>query len=217
MTHLVVAPIVEGQGEVAALPVLLRRIATELCDGSSIEVFKPIRQPASSLVKAADDCLRNAVELAAFKLSGNRHTTATKLILILIDADGRCAAQLGPELKRRAQEHASHLNIASVIAVDEFETWFVASAESLTKYLNINPTEEIPPNPEESRCKTKWIEDHFRGVQYNKPADQPKFCSAMDLTLCRSRAPSFDKLCREIVRMFSASPRLKDRVDGSPM
>ena len=201
MTHLVVAPIVEGQGDVEALPLLLRRISTAFCPGASIEVFKPIRQPASSLVKADDDCLKNAVELAAGKLAGNRHATATKMILILIDADGRCAAQLGPELKRRAQEYASHLDIASVIAVDEFETWFVACAESLTKYLDISPNEEIPKYPEKTRLKTKWIEDHFRGVRYNKPADQPKFCAAMDLTLCHKRSPSFRKLCREIERM----------------
>lgn len=200
MTHLVVAPIVEGQGEVAAVPPLLRRIVTEFCPGLSIEVFKPIRQPASSLVKADNDCLRNAIELAADKLSGNRHSAAKKLILILIDADGRCAAQLGPELKRRAGEQASHLEISSVVAVDEFETWFVASAESLTKYLDVKSS-EIPPRPEESRTKSKWIEDRFRGVRYNKPADQPKFCAVMNLALCRSRAPSFDKLCREIERM----------------
>lgn len=200
MIHLVVAPIVEGQGDVAALPLLLRRIAAEFCGGIFIDVLKPIRQPASSLVMADDGCLGNAVELAAAKLSGNVHAPAKKLILILIDADGRCAAQFGPELKQRAREHASHLEIASVVAVDEFETWFVASAESLTSYLNVNPS-EIPESPEESRSKTKWIEDRFRGVRYNKPADQPKFCAVMDLNLCRSRAPSFDKLCREIERM----------------
>ena len=200
MTHLVVAPIVEGQGDVEALPLLLRRISTAFCPGTSIEVFKPIRQPASSLVKADDDCLKNAVELAAGKLAGNRHATAMKLILIFIDAEGRCAAHFGPELKRRAREHASHLDIASVVAVDEFETWFVAAAASLTKYLNVNLT-DIPDNPEESRSKTKWIEDRFHRPPYKKTTHQSKLSATMDMDICRLRAPSFDKLCREIERM----------------
>ena len=200
MIHLVVAPIVEGQGEVAALPVLLRRIAVEFCPGTSIEVLKPVRQPASSLVKLESDCLRNAVGLAAGKLAGSQHASSKRLILILIDSDGRCAAQIGPELKRRANEYASHVHTASVVAVDEFETWFVAAATSLTKYLEFNP-KDVPPDPESKRSKTKWIEDHTRGLKYHKPVDQPKFSAAMDLRLCRSRSPSFDKLCREIERM----------------
>ena len=190
----------EGQGEVAALPVLLRRIAVEFCPGTSIDVLKPVRQPASSLLKRESDCLQNAVGLAAGKLAGSMHASSQRLILILIDSDGGCAALVGPELRRRANEYASHVDIASVVAVDEFETWFVAAATSLTKYLKFN-SDEVPPDPESSRSKTKWIEDHTRGLKYHKPVDQPKFSATMDLRLCRSRSPSFDRLCREIERM----------------
>ena len=121
----------------------------------------------------------------------------------MLDADGGCAATLGPQLKERASEIAFHLRIACVIAVDEYETWFVAAAESLTDYLDVNPG-EVPSEPETRWAKKKWIEDRFRSGKYKETVDQPKFSAVMDLNLCRygpCKAPSFDKLCREIERM----------------
>ena len=200
MIHLVIAPIVEGHGEVAALPILLRRIGQEYCPDTFVEVLQPIRQPASSLVKTTNPSLHKAVSLATGKLAAHSNSVDRKLILIVIDAEGRCAANLGPELKMRAEAIVGHMNISSVIAVDEYETWFVAAAESLSKYINASP-DEIPLNPETTGTKKKWIDDRYRGVKYSETVDQPKFSSAMDLRLCRSRSPSFDKLCRDIERM----------------
>ena len=200
MTRVVVAPIVEGDGEVPSLPILIRRIGQAYCPEIFIDVLKPIRMPASSLLKVDDPCLRRAVGIAASKLTEHCDATVRKYVLIVIDAEGGCAAKLGPELKQRASEIASHLSIACVIAVDEYETWFVAAAESLTDYLDFKPG-EVPSEPETRGAKKKWIEDRFRGVKYKETVDQPKFSATMDLRLCRSRSPSFDKLCREIERM----------------
>ncbi len=209
MIDLVIAPIVTGDGEVTAFPILIRRIVMEFCPGVSFEVLKPIRQPESSLIKVDDDCLEKAVGHAVRKLSNVRFNSARRVIVMLIDADGRCAAQLGPELKQRATAYASHFDIASVVAVDEYETWFVASAASLAKYLDVT-CDEIPTDPEATRTKTKWIEDRFREVKYTKPIDQPRLTDAMDLKLCRRRSPSFDKLCREIERMAQVEGHLAE-------
>ncbi len=200
MTRVVVAPIVEGDGEVSSLPILIRRIGQLYCPDSFFDVLKPIRMPASSLIKADDPCLRRAVGIAEKKLTECCDSSVRKFVLILLDAEGGCAATLGPQLKQRASEIASHLRIACVIAVDEYETWFVAAAESLTDYLDVNPG-EVPSEPETRGAKKKWIEDRFRSGKYKETVDQPKFSAAMDLRLCRSRSPSFDKLCREIERM----------------
>ena len=200
MTRVVVAPIVEGDGEVPSLPILIRRIGQAYCPEILFDVLKPIRMPSSSLLKVDDPCLMRAVGIAQKKLTEHCESSVRKYVLILLDADGGCAAKLGPELKLRASEIASHLSIACVIAVDEYETWFVAAAESLTDYLDFEPG-QVPSDPESRGAKKKWIEDRFRRGKYKETVDQPKFSAAMDLRLCRSRSPSFDKLCREIERM----------------
>ena len=38
------------------------------------------------------------------------------------------------------------------------------------------------------------------GAKYSESIDQAKLTAHMDLSLCRTRAPSFDKLCRELER-----------------
>ena len=200
MTRVVLAPIVEGDGEVSSLPILIRRIGQAYCPEIFFDVLKPIRMPASSLLKADDPCLMRAVGIAERKLTEHCESSVRKCVLILLDVEGGCAATLGPNLKRRATEIASHLRIACVFAVDEYETWFVAAAESLTDYLDIEPG-QVPSDPESRGAKKKWIEDRFRVGKYRETVDQPKFSATMDLRLCRSRSPSFDKLCREIERM----------------
>ena len=200
MIHLVVAPIVEGEGDERAIPKLLHRIVQEFCPDTFVTFIPGKVLSASKIVKPDDECLQEAVQLAARKLAQRREPAVRRLILILIDADGQCAAQLGPELKRRAISYASNVEIATVIAVDEYETWFVAAAESLAEFIVVNE-QEVPNDPETRGAKKKWIEDRFRGIKYKETVDQPKFSAKMDLNLCRSRSPSFDKLCREIERM----------------
>ena len=73
MTHLRVASIVEGHGEVASLPILLERLWYELLQRhESIEIVRPpIRQPRDRLARNKDDALTRAVALAAAKLGSD--------------------------------------------------------------------------------------------------------------------------------------------------
>ena len=50
MPYRIVA-VVEGQGEVAALPTLLRRVLAQLNPPTEIEIARPIRQPRGTLLK----------------------------------------------------------------------------------------------------------------------------------------------------------------------
>jgi len=50
---LLVAPIVEGHAEVAAVPILVRRIQQTFRPQSYLEVLRPIRQPKNQLVTRA--------------------------------------------------------------------------------------------------------------------------------------------------------------------
>lgn len=85
---MIVVPIVEGHGDAEAVPILLRRIGA--AEGVNVTVKRPVRHPRGKLVKQDD--LQRAVQLAALKGGSNG------VILVVLDADDDCAAQLGPRL-----------------------------------------------------------------------------------------------------------------------
>lgn len=197
MSTLRVAPIVEGHGEYAAIRTLLDRVWRELLDGGFVEVLKPIRWPRSKLIK--QDELARAVKLATLKLQDAFGTTTGALVIILLDANSDPPCLKGPELLGYAQEARPDIDIACVLAKVEYETWFVAAAESLHEYLTPLLPAEIPEDPEGSRYGKGWIKRHFGG-NYSETLDQPRLTARMDLSLCRTRSPSFDKLCRDLER-----------------
>jgi len=197
-----VAAIVEGYGEVNSVPILLSRIWRELLHGDYVDVIHPpIRQPRDRLAQNKGDSLVKAVTLAAAKLQQFAHRPEPELILVMIDADRDTPCALGPRMLQIAQDSRRDKNVACVIATVEYETWFVAAAESLVEYLDLDNARPIPTAPEAERCGKGWIERRFRGLRYSETIDQPKLTKRMDLAVCRERSPSFDKLCRELEKL----------------
>lgn len=199
MSRLCVAPIVEGHGEVAAVPVLLRRIATEMLTEVHLDVLRPFRVPRSKLIKRRETQpqviaaeVQRAVQFASLKLGAASEGRSMSLVLFLLDSNGDCPARLGPEICSSAEQSG----VACVLATVEYETWFAAAAESLAEMLDL--ADGLPNKPEEQRCGKTWIMDRFRGARYSETLDQARMTARMDLGLCRQRSPSFDKLCRVI-------------------
>jgi hypothetical protein len=189
-----VAPVVEGHGEVDAIRILLQRIWSELLEGEYIEVLPPIRQPKTKLVQQGG--LERALKLAAAKLSQQR-TDLPALVLVLVDADDDCPAELGPVLSQRARATASHA-VECVVANVEYETWFVAAATSLADLLLVGEHETTPVNPEAQRLGKGWVRAHFRAGKYSESVDQARMTHRMDLEQCRRQCPSFKRLCRKL-------------------
>src|SRR5207249_4556468 len=113
------------------------------------EVLQPIRQARTKLVKK--DELHKAVRQALNKLNHADWTDGAKLLLILLDADEDCPAVLGPQLLAYARECHSSEPMACVLAKVEYETSFIAAAESLGAYLTLPVEETVPTAPEQSR------------------------------------------------------------------
>lgn len=51
MNVIQIATIVEGHGDVEAVSILIRRIASDICPSIAIDVKQPIRKPAEQLKK----------------------------------------------------------------------------------------------------------------------------------------------------------------------
>jgi len=180
--------IVEGQGEVAAVPILLRRIAQSL-NVYDAQVGKPIRCPRHKLVKPGE--LERAIELAVLKggIEGR--------VLLLVDADDDCPAQLGPDLLKRAKAARVDISIGVVLAKREFEAWFLGSLESLRNEDGIPPGEGLHREPED----IPGAKEHLRGllgIPYSEVIDQPAMAALFDMDRARENCPSFDKCWRMV-------------------
>ena len=189
--------IVEGHGDVQAVPVLLRRVLYEKLQIFDIEVAPPIRISKNKLLKQGE--LERGVEFAA------RRTSPTDGIIVLFDADGDCPAQLAPEVVVRAKKCRPDRRISVVIAKSEFESWFVAAAESLAGCRGLPADLAAPEDAERIRNAKGWLSRHKPpGSAYRETLDQAAFASRVDLEKAQ-RCPSFDKFVREVVTLARLS------------
>ena len=185
--------IVEGHGEKAAVPILIRRIASNCYPELGVVIPQPIRAPRSRVIREGE--LEQLVELAAQKVKDQG------AIFILLDSDDDCPAQIGPEFLCRALEARNDLPIAVVLAKCEFEAWFLAAAESLRGYKGLKNDLEPPDNPEEIRDAKGWLKQRRDSRKYRETLDQPGLTDRFDLTQA-CQADSFDKCYRDIARLL---------------
>lgn len=185
--------VVEGHGEVESVPILVRRIAAECVPPLYPAVERPIRVPASKLRKA--DELRRAVALAAARAGTGGS------VLVLLDADDDCPAELGPALLDVIGERED-VGVSVVLANREFEAWFVAAAESVAGRRGLSDELHSPDDPESIRGAKEWLRDRMTGGStYSPTLDQPALTAQFDIEVAR-RADSFDKCVREIRRLL---------------
>jgi hypothetical protein len=191
-----VGVIVEGHGEEQAVPILVRRIAAWLAPGLTLEVVHPFRVPKGKLLKEAE--LARAVELVARKVGPGAP------ILVLIDADDLAACVVGPRLLAQAGSARTDRRVAAVLAVREFEAWFLAAAASLAGARGLPATLVDVPDAEQRGSPKRWL-DAQMPEGYSETLDQPAFASLLDLDAAR-RADSFDKLVRDVARLLGVPP-----------
>ena len=189
-----IACIVEGQGDVEAVRVLIRRIATDLYPELAIDIVRPIRVSRNQVVKENE--LEREVELAAEKISGQG------AIFIIFDSDADCPAERGPALLTRALQACSDIPIAVVLAKHEFEAWFLAAAESIRGKRGLRSDIDPPNDPEAIRGAKEWLHNRMQsGKTYRSKRDQPALAALFDIEQAR-QADSFDKCYRDIVRLL---------------
>ncbi|MBA4389211.1 MAG: hypothetical protein C0404_14655 [Verrucomicrobia bacterium] len=187
MMDLKIASVVEGHGECAAVPILVRRIAHDIDPGLVPVLLHPLRVPASRLRK--QDELERAVEFSARKLQG----VGGVIILLDCDWEDGCPAREGPALLARAKSVRPQLPISVILAKKEYEAWFLAAAESLRGKRKLPNDLKPPAAPEAIRGAKEWLSERMPdGSTYSETEDQPALTAVFDMMLAR-RADSFDK------------------------
>jgi hypothetical protein len=194
MNPLRIAAVVEGHGEVQAVPELIRRCAS-LAGWPSVTVDPVIRQAASKLLRPRE--LERVVVLAARKLQGFGG------IFVLLDCDDDCPAILGPSLLARVKEARPDMPTSVVLARREYEAWFLGSAASLAGRRGLPADLRPHPTPELVRGCKEWLSDQMQqGRAYNEVDDQPALTALFELDAARLSCPSFDKCHRELMALL---------------
>ncbi len=190
--------VIEGKGEVEAIPLLVRRISRELFGAFGVQTTRPVRITKSSLVRPGE--LERAIRLAQIN---NRFQGP---VLVVLDADDDCPAELGQTLKSRAMAVAQPGSVSIVIPKPEFETWFLAAAQSLAGKRGLRAELSPPQDVEAIRGAKEWLSRNMAPCRkYSPSVDQAALVAGMDLRSARA-CRSFDRLCREIARVTGWLP-----------
>ena len=176
-----VVSIVEGHAEVVSIPVLLRRLG--------VQAGPAFRVKRNLVVKSGE--LERALE-AALRVRSN-----PSAVLVLLDADDDCPAQLAPALLERARAVTS-LPVSVVFAVREIESWFLGGIESLRGLRGIAADAVWNDDPERPRGAKGRVEEMMGGRGYVDRTDQPALMAKLDIDAARVRCPSLDKLLRDL-------------------
>ena len=190
MSPVTIASIGEGEGEVSALPKLLHRVAGELG-------MAPILTPTPMRVMRGKLTCTGGIERAVSAIA--TRVTGSGGVLVVLDADDDCPADLGPRLLIRAQAARPDKRIAVVLPKREFEAWYLAAAPSLAGQQGF-PDPLLPPgDPEAPRdCKGWLTRARRQGHPYKPTVDQAPLASLFDMKMARASSPSFDKFYRDV-------------------
>jgi len=188
--HLIV-PIVEGHGEVEALPLLIRRVFSTFCPQVVPAINPPTRVKAGSFLHDRD-YFRKYIALAAAKAA-----QGDGMVLVLLDCEDNCPATLGPRLLADAQTVHAGIKYVVALAHREYETWFLAAANSLRGCAGLPEQLIRPGNPEGIRGAKEWLGTHMP-VSYDPIIHQARLTARFDLHEARA-IPSFDRFINRLV------------------
>ena len=188
--------IVEGHGEETAIRPLINNIIAS-CDGIVYPgIAAPYRKSWGSLVNRTGE-LEQCAEIVL------REGGPGSRLMLLLDADGNCPALLGPTMLERLILRFPGRLVSVVVADWEFESWFIASAESIAEHIGASLGVEVPDNIEEIQNPKAWLERNILNRRYRETNDQASFSSVIDVPLARQRSHSFNRFCLELEKLLT--------------
>ncbi|TFV58332.1 UNVERIFIED_ORG: DUF4276 family protein [Bacillus sp. AZ43] len=186
----VIATIVEGAGEVKALPTLLRRIAVDT-GTYDLSVPSPWRLRRDRFSRD----LGAAAAAAAARVSGAGG------LLVVLDADDDCPVELATHLAGIARERVSHCPVEVAVASREFEAWFLASAPALLAHRDVVAQLTVP-DPDAPRGAKEKLEEAM-SRKYSPTLHQPAFAALMDMETAASCSRSFRHFREAVIRLLA--------------
>lgn len=196
-----IVPIVEGPGEVEAVPALLWKLLAER-ERYDIQIGEP---------QNAHGCGNLTAPGGLEKFVKNAWTKRDcGAVLILMDAEEQCAMQLASEFSRRILAMGVRFTVATVIAKSEYEAWFLASLETIAgeklgKRQCLPAGLSYSDNVEDRVGVKGWITRQLSEERiYKETLDQVAMTRLLDPVKARERSRSFCRLCHTLEQVVEA-------------
>lgn len=209
--------LVEGEGDVQAAPVLLKRL---LAEQQAFDVVFP--DPAPLCVHGFGKVCKNDFgEWRRFLQNAVKRKNVGGCLLLL-DGDSRarvdgqpfCAMRAARRLAEEARKvgGGAMFSVAVVFACLEFESWLLAGVSSLVGKRLPSSGIELPgriPSTEDLDLESaprdaKRELARILGANYRSTRDQSDLTSIVDLTLVRQRMRSFRRLEHAVHELVDA-------------
>lgn len=180
-----IVPIVEGDGEVTAVPVLLRKILTR-----DLRFDVQIARPKSA--NGRTNLIKEGGLERFIKYAWKERDCGA--ILILLDAENECPEDIARNFSKRVEALGVIFPVVIVVAKRMYEAWILASISTISGRLDLPSGLTPPADVEDVPNPKKWIDERFPpGRAYKETQDQESMTVLMDLTLAAS-ARSFQRL-----------------------
>ena len=204
-------PIVEGEGEEQALPLLLRRLLTEkfTYTAADVEILHP---------KNARGCGRLTAENGLERYLRHALNEDCDGVLVLLDNDpairlhesgqlpDACAPALAHYLAHRAAAIYRRKPVVIVVARWEYEAWFLASLETVGPVVGLPANVVFEGDVESVRGVKEWFNARLpSGRRYSETLDQPAMTEELDWELVAKRSRSFQRLIHALEQLIEAS------------
>lgn len=188
-----IVPIVEGDGEVAAVPTLLHKLLTQR-GISNLSIAQPKNAHGSG----------NLTKQSGVERFVQYAWTEPDCVAVLVIIDGdcfRCVVELARQLAARIRALNVVKPTSIVVAYREYEAWFLASLPSIAG-KRIGESVLLPQGlvlkeqPETIRDVKGWLSRRMSsGMAYKETEHQLLMTRLLDLKLASDSSRSFRRLC----------------------
>lgn len=191
-----ILPIVEGDGDLKAVPVLLRKLLT--WHGlHETQILPPHKRGELPKVAAGfDNYFRMALKENA-------------AILLVLDFDCEyctCPYQEAEKLYQRAQAIRSDWPFKIAFLVKEFESLFLAETQAATYVLALPPDTEFPNAHETIRDAKGWLSKALpKGSCYKPTVHQEKITARLDFEKLRATSADFRHMEKALLHLAWAN------------
>jgi len=196
----IIVPIVEGDGEVDAIPNLLYKLLHR--HGCyDLHITRPKNSHGCNNLTTTGG-IERFIQLALIE-------PRCEGIIVIIDADEECASTLANGLARRVDTLNPSKPVVVVAAKCEYEAWFLASlptiaGKAIEKRPGLKPEITFPDERIETmRGVKEWLSRHFRdGRIYKETLDQLPMTRLIDLDTALPKSRSLRRLEHAVAQLI---------------
>ena len=195
-----IVPVVEGAGDVAALPELLGRILRERFNRPDVIVA----QGKNGVVNA--NGRQNLERKLENFLQHAQNKPQCDAILVLLDADDDCPVALAQGLLERCERMGLNRPVQIVCAHRSYESWFLTSLDTIKGQRGIGDTAVLSRAAEDVSNPKQWLTNQMpTGQAYKETIHQASLSRSIDIGAAHHNSRSFRRLCHALKQLLACA------------